>query len=117
MSTSRRTDTRRGPVPRHADVALALVALVCRTLIEALHRHTCTGDGCVLCLVAACSRVLLALSLEAVAALPVLRRATTCQLVRVTALPLSEHWLSHVLGARSPCAEMTPVTLGVRLLI
>lgn len=38
--------------PQRLGVAIAFLAVVCAFVIEALHGHECSGDGCILCLIA-----------------------------------------------------------------
>lgn len=47
------------PCRRDGKHAMLLVSLASALVMGALHDHACTGDGCLLCLVAGCAHVLL----------------------------------------------------------
>lgn len=102
---------------RRLDVALALVALGCVAAIEALHGHACTGDGCVLCLAAAFANVLLFASIGVAFARPLVRMLGELRAVRVDFLPHREPRPYSATSSHAGRVELTPVTMGVRLII
>ena len=63
-------------------VPYLLIALVSIGTIKVLNGHACTGDGCVLCLVAACAHVLLLVSLGAALARPIVRIISELRVTR-----------------------------------
>lgn len=108
---------RRVARPKRLDVALALVALGCAFVIEALHGHACTGDGCVLCLAALLAHVLLFVSVGTVLACPVIRVLAELRALRMDVLRRRESRPLSVIPSRAERVELTPVTMGVQLII
>lgn len=108
---------RRGAKRCRLDVALALVALGCAATIEALHGHACTGDGCLLCLTATFASMLLFASIGVAFARPLVRMLVELRSLRVRVLPRCESHPSPVASSRAGRVELTPVTMGVRLVI
>lgn len=121
MSATLTPSPRSGTEPRPIGLALFALSLVCSSVIETLHGHACPGDGCILCLVATYAQVLMAMSLGITLASPlihILSRIISRAHVSCGALwPHLEHISPAFSDARCARVEMTPVTLGVRLLI
>lgn len=108
-----------GTIVRHRrlNVALTRLALCCAAVIEALHGHACTGDGCALCLAAAFASTLLLASIGVAFALPVMRALVESRTLRVGILPRRESRTVPMASSRARRVELTPVTMGVRLII
>ena len=108
---------KRGTKQNRLSVAAAIVALVCAFGIESLHGHACAGDGCLLCLVAALARMTLFASIGVALVLPVIRVLTELQVVRVSIWPDDTTRTLPPESSRTGHVELTPVTMGVRLII
>lgn len=102
---------------RATGALLAVLSIVSYLVIEGLHDHACTGDGCALCLVAACAHVLLAVCLGITVARPVLRLLAVIRPARIAISFLPAAVSLPFGGMNVARAVQTPVTLGVRLLI
>ena len=114
MSTLLSPWLRRVTKPKLIGFVLLVVAFVSAGIVEVLHGHACAGDGCALCLIAACANVLMTVSFGAALACPVARIISQmhmpCGAFRLRL------WLasSAFVDVRSERIEMTPVTMGVR---
>lgn len=117
MSMSIPMGARRGTRSRIPDLLLAAIALTSAMTIEALHGHACTGDGCMLCLVAGWAHVLLGLCMGITFARPVLRAVAGMRPTHGATMHVrGEHILPPV-GLGATLTARTPVTMGTRLLI
>lgn len=99
------------------DAMLVLVSLMSIATIGLLHEHACTGDGCLLCLLAGGAQVLLALCVCLVATRPILRLLAGATCCFGLGLPVLDPSVGELAGACVLRGAQTPVTLKDRLLI
>ena len=106
----------RGRRPR-AVALFVLLALMAAAVSELLEGHECTGDGCVLCLIAACAHVLLAVCAGFALAQTVLGFVFNPPRLGLSAPVIARAFSSFV--HRTPLARIaeTPVRSGVCLRI
>lgn len=97
-------------------LALMLVMLGFTVIVETFHGHACTEDGCTLCLAATIANVLLVTCVGLTLVQPVLRDVFTARPIRTLARIVSD--AKTVLCEKlNQSVRLTPVTMGVRLLI
>lgn len=113
MNHTERTVLSRTMRSRLVGVAIALVVMVCVVLIEALHDHDCTGDGCVLCLVLGGAYVLLGLCFGVVVAHPALRVFLGTRFVSIRKRHVLHMGAFSLDSARCAIAAQTPFSLRV----
>lgn len=97
-------------------LALMLASLAFVAIIEAVHGHSCTDHGCMLCLAAAIANALFATCAGLTFALPVLRAVAAIRPVR-TLVRLVCDEAEKPCAKPCPCVRLTPISMGVRLLI
>lgn len=97
-------------------LTLMLFSLVCALAIEAFHGHACTDNGCMLCLAATVAQALVVACASLTLVQPVLRAVASARPVRMSTCPVRDAVVAFCTRSK-PRVPLTPVTLGVKLLI
>ncbi len=96
---------------------LMFVVLASVVVIELLHDHECSGDGCVLCFIVGCAYVMLCVCMGILIARSILRVIADMKSLQVVAMFVLDARKSAIAYAGLARTVQTPVTMGVRLLI
>lgn len=102
---------------RRLSAALLAMAFASVAVIELLHGHECTGDGCVLCLVAACAHAVLVACVGVALARSAVRFLVNPPRAGVLRVPFASASISPVHAALIARAASTPVSWGICLRI
>ncbi|MCR5845526.1 MAG: hypothetical protein K6G78_03030 [bacterium] len=96
---------------------MAILAAASAIVIEALHGHECTGDGCVLCLVATLASGLLILCVGIVVVQPIILALAHARPAQSRKLLADATCKMLPFGFAAAFKAATPLSLGVMLRI
>ena len=109
--------TRRSIRSRKLSAILTALIVACAIVIEALHGHECSGDGCVLCLIAVWAHALLCLCVGLTIARPVIHVLKHVRVVRACRILWQANRLRRICLSEPERPAFTPLSMGVMLRI
>lgn len=111
------SQAKRSSRPRRQSALPTALTIVCAALIEAIHGHECSGDGCLLCLVAAWTRMLMCLCVGLTVARPAIRVLRHVRTARTWRVPRRTVRSRGILMLEPELPSPTPLSMGVMLRI